>query len=171
MIQHGFQRAGHLILAEVDVDDDREAQGDGACARGDDDLSIAPNVLTNAGTRSFVYFSRPGRSPGWTLPKIRAARMATVTAWMTAVTSWPSGTTRSSRPIFTPPSGGLVNAVADQEGQDALGLVVLDDRATSAAYVGLAEHDGHAGDVARDERDTQRADDGIGHKADAGIVA
>ena len=38
VIQHGFQRAGDLILAEVDVDDDREAQGDGACARGDDDI-------------------------------------------------------------------------------------------------------------------------------------
>ena len=32
----------------------------------------------------------------------RAARMATVTTWMTLVTSWPRGTTRSSRPIFTP---------------------------------------------------------------------
>ena len=59
-------------------------------------------MLTKAGTRSLVYFSRPARSPGWTLPKIRAARMATVTTWMTLVTSWPRGTTRSSRPIFTP---------------------------------------------------------------------
>ena len=49
--------------------------------------SMAPKVLTNAGTRSAVYFKRPARSPGLTLPKIRAARTATVTTWMTEVTS------------------------------------------------------------------------------------
>ena len=36
-------------------------------------------AFTKAGTRSKVYFIRPAASPGWMLPKIRAARTATET--------------------------------------------------------------------------------------------
>ena len=62
----------------------------------------------------------------------------------------------------------LLNDFADHEGHDALGLIVLDDLCNVLAVFGLAQHDGHAGDIARDQRHAERADDGIGHKADAG---
>jgi hypothetical protein len=38
VVAHGLERARDLVLAEVDVDHDREAQRDGAGARGDDDV-------------------------------------------------------------------------------------------------------------------------------------
>ena len=62
----------------------------------------------------------------------------------------------------------LLNDVADQEGHNALRLVVLDDLRCILAVFGLAEHNSHAGDVARNQRHAERADDGIGHEADAG---
>ena len=62
------------------------------------------NALTNAGTRFIVYSIRVAASPGFTLPKIRAARSATDTTWITAVTSFPSGITRTLAPVLYPTS-------------------------------------------------------------------
>ena len=63
----------------------------------------------------------------------------------------------------------LLDDVAHQEGQDALGLVVLDDLGDSSRILGLAQDNGHAGDIAGDQGNAQGADDGIGHEADAGV--
>ena len=57
--------------------------------------SIGLNALTNAGTLSYVYLIRAAASPGVTFPKIRAARSATDTTWITEVISFPSGTIRT----------------------------------------------------------------------------
>lgn len=47
-----------------------------------------------------MYSIRVAASPGFTLPKIRAARSATDTTWITAVTSFPSGITRTLAPVY-----------------------------------------------------------------------
>ena len=65
--------------------------------------------------------------------------------------------------------GALLNDIADHEGHDTLGLIILDDLHDIGGIVRLAEHDGDAGDIARDERDTEGTDDGVGDKADAGV--
>ena len=77
------------------------AQQDGGAAL---DQSMGLAAFTNAGTRSIVYFISVPASPGFTLPKIRAARSATDTTWITAVTSLPSGITRTFAPVFIPAS-------------------------------------------------------------------
>ena len=64
--------------------------------------------------------------------------------------------------------GALLNDVADHEGHDALGLIILDDLGDIFAVFCLAQNDGHAGDIARDQRNAEGTDDGIGHEADAG---
>ena len=64
----------------------------------------------------------------------------------------------------------LIDHVADQEGEQALGLVVLDDVYCIGGIVRLAQHHGHAGDVAGDQRHAQGADDGIRHEANAALV-
>ena len=66
--------------------------------------------------------------------------------------------------------GRLLDHVAHQEGQQTLGLIVLDHGDRRRGIVGLAQHHGHAGDVAGDQRNAQRADDRIGHEADAAVV-
>ena len=129
-----------------------------------------------------------GDIPGvaWTLPKISAARMATVTTWMTLVTSWPRGTTRSSRPIFTLIFGnvqpgdlaGLLKYTKDRVPafvntfgaldpvvvSAGAGAIALDHIGHIPGVVRLAQHHGYAGDVPGDQRHAQRADDGIGHE-------
>ena len=62
------------------------------------------NALTNAGTRSIVYFIKFPASPGVMLPKIKAALKATDTTWITDVTSLPNGITRTFAPVFMPAS-------------------------------------------------------------------
>ena len=64
--------------------------------------------------------------------------------------------------------GALLDDVADHKGHDALGLVILDDLGHILTVFRLAEHDGHTGNVARDQRHAEAADDGVGNKADAG---
>ena len=64
---------------------------------------------------------------------------------------------------------GLLDAAADHEGEDALGLVVLDHFRHGGGVIRLAQDHGHAGDVARDQGHAQGADDGVGDEADAGV--
>ena len=51
-----------------------------------------------------MYSIRAAASPGLMLPKIRAARRATDTTWITDVTSFPSGITRTFAPVVMPAS-------------------------------------------------------------------
>ena len=64
----------------------------------------------------------------------------------------------------------LLNAVADQERQNALGLVILDHLGHGGSIVRLAQHNRNAGDIARYKRHAEGANDGIGHEADAGFI-
>ena len=64
---------------------------------------------------------------------------------------------------------GLLDALADHKGEDALGLVVLDHLGHVLGIVRLAQHHGHAGDVSGDQGHAQGTDDGIGHEPDAGV--
>ena len=66
--------------------------------------------------------------------------------------------------------GALLDDVAHHEGHDALALVVLDHLNNVLGIVRLAQHNGHAGDIAGDQRHAQRTDDGVGNEADAGLV-
>ena len=66
--------------------------------------STGLKAFTNAGTLSLVYVRRLAASPGVTLPKISAARSATDTTWITDVTSFPSGMTRTFAPVLYPSS-------------------------------------------------------------------
>ena len=63
--------------------------------------------------------------------------------------------------------GALLDDFADHKGHNALGLIILDDLRGVLAVFGLAQNNGHAGDIARDQRHAKAADDGIGHEADA----
>lgn len=66
--------------------------------------------------------------------------------------------------------GTLVDDLADEECQNALGLVVLDDGDDIRRIVCLAQDDSHARDIPRDQRDTQRTNDRVRDKADARFV-
>ena len=66
--------------------------------------------------------------------------------------------------------GTLLDAVAHQEGQDALGLVVLHHADHIGSVVGLTQHHSHAGDVAGDQGHAQVPDEGVGQVAELGLT-
>jgi hypothetical protein len=66
--------------------------------------------------------------------------------------------------------GGLVDHIADEEGQKPFCLVFLHAHAELCLIVGFTQNDGHARDVARHQRYAQGADDRVGHKADAPLI-
>ena len=67
-------------------------------------------------------------------------------------------------------SGGLLDDVSDQEGQDTFRLIVLHHGDDVRGVLRLAEHDSHTGDVAGDQRDAQGTDDRVRNEADAGLI-
>ena len=64
----------------------------------------------------------------------------------------------------------LLDDVAHQEGQDTLGLVVLDHLDNIGRVVSLAQHHRNAGDISGNQGHAQGADDRVGHEADAGFI-
>ena len=66
--------------------------------------------------------------------------------------------------------GHLLDAVADEEGHNALTLVVLNHIDDISSILGLAQNNGHTGDIAGNQRNTQRTNNGIGNKTDAGFI-
>ena len=164
------QRAGDLILAEVHVDDDGEAERDRAGAGGYDDLvERAEGVdeggdallgvveeLTEVARRDGAEDERRADGDGDDVDDggyvVAQRHDAVVETHLDAL------------------GGGLIDDVADEEGQQALVLVVLDDGGELGGLLRAAENDGDAGDVARDEGHAEAADDGIGHEADAALA-
>ena len=168
VIQTAFQRARNLIFAEVNVDHDREAQRNGACARGDDDIVDRAEGVDEGGNTLFGVGKQPCK-----IARLHVAEDQ-------RRTDGNGDDVDDCRNVMTQRDdaqlqthldacvGALLDHIADQEGHDALGLVVLDDLCCVFAVFRLAEHDGNAGNIARDQRHAERTDDGIGHKADAG---
>ena len=164
----GFQRARDLIFAEVDVDHDREAQRDGAGAGGNDDIVDCAEGVDERGNALLGVLQQTGQ----------IARLHVAEDQRRADSDGDdvddSGHVMAQRDDTELQAHldarirALLDDVTDHEGHDALGLIVLDDLGNVLAIVGLAEHDGHAGDIARDQRHAERTDDGIGHEADAG---
>ena len=168
MVGAGFQRARDLIFAEVDVDHDREAQRDGAGAGGNDDIvdraegvdkrgNALLGVLQQTGQIARLHVAEDQRRADSDGDDVDDSGHVMAQRDDTELQAHLDARVRT-----------LLDDVADHEGHDALGLIVLDDLGNVLAIVGLAEHDGHAGDIARDQRHAERTDDGIGHEADAG---
>ena len=168
MVQTALQRARNLIFAEVNVDHDREAQRNRASARGDDDIVDRAKGIDKRGNALF----RIGKKAR------QIARLHIAEDQSRA--DGDGHNVDDSRHVMAKRNDAelkahlhtgvcaLLDHIADQEGHNALRLVVLDDLCRILAVFGLAEHNSHAGDIARNQRHAERADDGIGHEADAG---
>jgi len=168
VVKTALQRARNLIFAKVNVDHDREAQCDRARACGDDDIVDRTERIDERGNTLF----RVGKKAR------QIARLHIAEDQSRA--DGDGHNVDDSRHVMAQRDDAelkahlhtgvcaLLDDVADQEGHNALRLVVLDDLRRILAVFGLAEHDGHTGDIARNQRHAERADDGIGHEADAG---
>ena len=127
MISAGFERARNLIFAEVDVDHDREAQRDCACAGGDDDRIDVAEGIDERGDALL----RVGQQPG------QIARLHIAEDQRRADGDGDDvdngGDVMAQRDDAQLEThldallGALLDDVADHEGHDALGLIALDD--------------------------------------------
>ena len=66
--------------------------------------------------------------------------------------------------------GNLLYCVADNEGQDALALILFDDWYKLRGIVCLSDNHSYAGNISGYEGNAQASDDWIGNKAYAGLV-
>jgi hypothetical protein len=168
VVAHGLERARDLVLAEVDVDHDREAQRDGAGARGDDDVVDGAEGVDERGYARLGVGQQPRQIARLHVAEDERRADGDGDDVDDCGHVMAQGDDAELEAHLDAGVGALLDDVAHEEGHDALGLVVLDDFGGVGAVFSLAEHDGHAGDVARDEGHAERADDGIGHEADAG---
>jgi len=170
VIQHGLQRAGHLILAQVDVHHHGEAQRDGAGTGGDHHAVDGAEGVDEGGHALLGIGQQAGQVAG--LHVAEDQRRAdghgdNVDDGGHVMTQRDHAELKTHLHAAL---GALLDDVAHHEGHDALALVVLDHLNNVLGIVRLAQHNGHAGDIAGDQRHAQRTDDGVGNEADAGLV-
>ena len=170
VIRFGFQRAGHLHIAQIDIRDHREAQRDRARARRNDHfvqraegiherrnafLGILEQTRQIAGLYAAEDQRRANRHgydvdyAGHIVSQRHYAKFQTQLY------------ARFDR---------LIDAIADQEREQTLGLVILDDAGYVLRIVALAEHNRNAGNIARNQRDAQRTNYRIGNETDARFI-
>ena len=154
---------GTAHISSCVVRDDREAQLDGAGAAGHGDVGhgrIGVDERVDA-VEGVAGGSRPSRRAG-SSPKIIAARTTREMTWPTDQISSPTGTTRTGKPMLKDHlETSLLDDAADQEDEDAAGLIALDGLDGLFRGGSRPDHDDEAGDIAGDQRHAQLAHFGV----------
>ena len=170
VIEDGLQGAGHLVFAQVDVHHHGEAQGDGAGAGGDNHGIDLTKGVHKGGHAVLGVVQERGQVAGLDVAEDQRGADGHGDHVDHGGHIVSQGHHAHFKTHLHAAFGALLDDVAHQEGHDALGLIVLDDLGHILGGVGLAQHHGHAGDIAGDQGHAQGADDGIGHEADAGVI-
>ena len=168
MIGAGFQRARNLIFAEVDIDHDREAQRDGAGTGGNDDIVDGTEGVDERGNALLGVFQQAGQIARLYVAEDQRRTDGDGDDMDDGSHIMAQRDDTQFKAHLDARFRALLDDIADHEGHDALGLIVLDDLGDVFAVIGLAQNDGHTGDIARDQRHAEGTDDGIGYEADAG---
>ena len=168
MVGAGLQCARNLIFAEVDIDHDREAQRDCACTRGNDDIVDRTEGIDERGNALLGVLEQARQIARLHVAEDQRGTDGDGDDMDDGGHIMAQRDDAELKAHLDARFRALFNDFADHEGHDALGLIVLDDLCNFLAVFGLAQHDGHTGDIARDQRHAEGTDDGIGHEADAG---
>ena len=169
VIQLGLQRAGDLEVADVLVHDHREAQGDGARACGDHHGVQSAEGVDEGGDAVLGVFEEARQVAGLDVAENEGGADGHGDHMNNAGHVMAQGHHAKLQAHLHALLQGLLDALADHKGEDALGLVILDHIGHVLGIVRLAQHHGHAGDVPGDQGHAQGTDDGIGHEPDAGV--
>ena len=165
----GLQGAGDLILAQVNIHDHREAQSDSARTSGNDNGIDGAEGIDESGDSVLGVFQQAGQIAGLHITEDQSSADGNGDHMDDGGHIMAQGDDAEFQ-THLDTLGHLLDAVADQEGHDALGLVILDNLNNIFGIVRLAQHNGHAGDIAGNQGHAQGANDGIGHEADAGFI-
>ena len=168
MVAYGLQSAGNLILAQIDVHDHGEAQSDGARTGGNHHGVNGAEGIDEGGNTVLGVVQQSGQIAGLNVAENQCGTDGHGNNMDDGGHVMSQRNDTQLQTHLDAALGALLDDVAHHEGHDALALVVLDHLNNVLGIVRLAQHNGHAGDIAGDQRHAQRTDDGIGHEADAG---
>ena len=171
VVAHILQSAGDLEIADILVHDDGEAQGNGAGTGGDHHLVEGAEGVDEGGNAVLGVLEESTQIAGLDVAEDQGCTDGHGDHVNDAGDVVAQRHHAELKAHLHTLSGGLLDAVADHEGHNALGLVVLHHVGYVGSIVRLAQHHSYAGDVTGNQRHAQGADDGIGHKADAGILS
>ena len=166
-----LQCAGDLEITDILVHDHREAQGDSPSAGGDHHLAESPEGVDKGGHPLLGVLEKAGQIPGLDVAEDEGRADSHGDHVDDAGNVVAQGHHPQLQAHLHALAQGLLNAVPDHEGENALGLVVLHHLGYVGGAVRLADDHGHAGDVAGDQGHAQGADHGVRHKADAGVLS
>ena len=170
MVAHRFQRAGNLVFSQINIRDHGEAKCNGAGTGGYDHLVDRAKGVDKCGNTVLGVVQQTGQVAAFQAAEdqrrtdrdgdnVDHARHVMAQRYYTKV-----------QPHLYAAFRTLLDHIAHQTRQNALGLVILDDACNGVGIVCLAQHDSYAGNVTGDQGNAQRADDGIGNKADTGFI-
>ena len=167
MVGYGFECAGDLQITDRLIDDDREAKSDRSRARGDDNLVQRAECIDECGDAFLCISKQIRKVAGLNIAEDKRSANRDSNNMNHGGHVMAKRDNAKLKTHFDALLRGLLDAIADHEGQNAFGLVVLYDFFDRSRIVRFAEHDGDARNVARDERNAERTNDRIRHKADA----
>ena len=169
VVQDGLQGAGDLEIADVLVHDHGEAQGDGPRSGGDRHGVQRAEGVDEGGDPLLGVGQQTCQIAGLDVAEDEGGADGHGDYMDDAGDVVAQGHHPELQTHLHALLQGLLDAAADHEGEDALGLVVLDHFRHGGGVIRLAQDHGHAGDVARDQGHAQGADDGVWDEADAGV--
>ena len=170
MILFGFKRTGNLQVAQGDVHNNGEAQCNSACTSGNNNVVDSAERVDEGRHALFGVLKQCGQ-----VARLNSAEDQSSTNSnghnmgnsRYVVAQRHNAVLNAHLHAF---SDSLVNDFANQEGHQALILVIADDGGNACSVIGLAQNNGNARNVAGNQRHAQRTDDRVGNKANAGFV-
>ena len=170
VIGNGFQRAGYLVLAQVDIHDHREAQSNGTGTGGDHHRVNGTEGVHKGRHTLLGVLQQLCQIAGLHIAEDQSGTDGHGDHMDHGGDIVAQRNDTQLQAHLHAALGALLNAVAHHKGHNALGLVVLDHLDHIGGVVCLTQDHGHTGDITGDQRHAQGADNGIGHKADPGII-
>ena len=169
VVAHGFQRTGHLVLAQVNVHHHREAQGNGTGTGRHHNGIDGTEGIDKGGHTVLGVVQQASQVTGLDVAENQSG---TDCHGDNVNHGGDIMTQRNDTQLQThlhAAIGALLDAVTHHKGHDALGLIVLDHLHHIGGVIGFAQHYRHTGDVAGDQGHAQGTNHGVGNEADAAL--
>ena len=170
MIGYGFQCAGNLILAQINVYHYREAQCDCAGTCGNNHFVQCAESIYECGN-SFLGIRKQSRK----VARSYAAEDQCCTDCNGYNVDHGSHVMSQGddTKLQTHLYAGfctLLDDISNQKCQNTLALIILYYRCNSFRILSLTQNNCYAGDITGYQRNAQGTDDGVGHEADAAFI-
>ena len=170
MVTYRFQCTGNLIFAQIYVHHHREAQCDCACTGGNNHLIQRAKGIDECRNTVLCVLQQAAQITGLYIAEnqCRTNSNGHNVDHRGHIVTQRNYTQFQTH--FDADLDALLDHVAHQEGHNTLGLIILYNRNNICGIVGLTQYNRHTGNVSCNQRHTQRTNNGVGHKANTGLI-